>query len=549
MLEEESRNGFRALQMPCRHTAEEQCSAELAGFVKQHADLETSPAVWVQVQLESWRATGIPSELLASALDALFRTASEYEPATTKASYAKIGPQYFALHLRLVNHHGQSFDEAVSTISHSSMILAMALENKLSAAQIARILSREDSHAELSRQVVAEVLAASAALCKIDSQQAQHLFAQDSNDEVGVFRDADFLVSAQEVAMVAGRFCNASDFLRSLQVLSPIVNARGEIESPYTPYLQILHYQCTIAEFFDHAMRDLYEFSPRGSVANWLFAQYPKSIAGASNPFLNNAKAVEVIDHGWVRSKKSSEAAGARALLNTLSRLDGMGFLARRDVSRWIRLWLHRILRVAGEQPLLLPKEINWRQVQALSAAVAGGNTRTYGILEQRLLDVASFVRHPGLRSRGLGDAVNTTNLSQRKFGDCEFLDFNNFNVFAYEAHGGVLTQIYIDQHLLSLEKSALNRVEELASVAELDQWAVTVFFVAHDISRVGEIDVFLHGLRVKVLPITFLQVCDELMAAERGELIGLFNSLVMKPLHSGWTPNKVKSEIARLIE
>jgi len=428
------------------------------------------------------------------------------------------------------------------------MILAMALENQLSAAQIARILSREESGVELSRQVVAEVLASSAASRRLDGQQAELLFAQDAADEIEAFRDADFTVSAQEVAAVAGRFCSASKFLRSLQVLSPFINDRGEIESPYTPYLQILHYQCTIAEYFDHAMRDLYEFSPRGSAANWLFAQYPKSIAGASNPFLNNAKAVEVIGHGWVRSKKASEAAGARALLNMLILLDSMGFLARREVCRWIRLWLHRVLRVAREQPILLPQEIGYEQVAALVGAVSAGNTRTYGILEQRVLDAASFIRHAGLRSRGLGDAVNTTNLSQRKFGDCEYLDLNELTIFAYEAHGGVLTQVYIDQHLLSLEKSALNRVDELASVAELDQWHVSVFFVAHDVSRVNAVEVVVHGLKVRITPVTFLQVCDQTMGAGRDELIGSFNNLVMKPLHSGWTPNRVKTEIARLI-
>src|SRR3546814_11380722 len=102
-------------------------------------------------------------------------------------------------------------------------------------------------------------------------------------------------------------------------------------------------------------MVDLYEFSPRGVAANWLFQEYPDSIAGASNPFLNNAKAVEVIDESWVRSKRSAERPGARAIYHLLSMLDGLGFSARREIARWVRLWLLRVIRVANERPLGMP--------------------------------------------------------------------------------------------------------------------------------------------------------------------------------------------------
>jgi len=414
---------------------------------------------------------------------------------------------------------------------------------------MARMVSPKDSRANLNRQVIAEVLRYARIPRKIARQQVVDLFSRDAEEEIDAFKDASLDVAAREVALAAESFSAGEDLLVSLLELTPVLSKEGAITSPYTPYLQILHYQCTIAEYYDHDVRDLYEFSPRGEAAEWLFNQYPSAIAGASNPFLNNAKSVEVLDDGWVRSKKSAETPGARALLMVIRTMDGMGFLARRQLSRWIRLWILRIIRVSRDKLIDLPALLEYEQILRIADALKQGNTQTYGIIEQRFVDALTFRRHAGLRNRGLGDAVNTTNVSKRKFGDCEFIDNTAFRIYAYEAHGGALTQLYVQRHLLSLQKSVSNRSEELAIIADLDQWIATVCFIAHDISRAIPVEAEIQGVKFQVKLETFQGLCDEVRAAQPWELTEIFKSHFLAPISSRWTPNKVRQALLNILQ
>src|SRR5690606_19731858 len=124
--------------------------------------------------------------------------------------------------------------------------------------------------------------------------------------------------------------------------------------------------------------------------ARWLFDSYPDVLASAANPFLNNAKSVERADIGWVRMKKKAERPGTAALECILSNLEMMGFAARRELSRLIRLWLHRVLRAARDTVSPLPEVFTERQWLRVLEFVRTRNSTTYGILEQRVVDAIS---------------------------------------------------------------------------------------------------------------------------------------------------------------
>ncbi len=547
-MSEDARNAFRGLQLPCRHTAEDRCSEHLEAYIRNVAGPQATPSSWLDVELNEWRITSGPSRDLRDLFRQLFLIAGDYEAEFNRQAYLDFGFNYFEAHASIIDVKRYSFAEATATLSHASLIIALANESQLSAAQMARMISPKDSRANLNRQVIAEILRYARIPRKIVRRQVIELFSRDADGEIEAFKDASLEIAAREVALAADAFDVGSELTIPLLELNPVISEAGVLTSPYTPYLQILHYQCTIAEYYDHDVRDLYEFSPRGEAADWLFNQYPGSIAGASNPFLNNAKSVELLDDGWVRSKKSAEMPGARALLAVIKTLDGMGFLARREVCRWIRMWLHRIIRVSREKLIELPEALEHSHILKIASALRRGNTQTYGILEQRFVDALAFRRHPGLRHRGLGDAVNTTNVSRRKFGDCEFVDNAAFEVSAYEAHGGVLTQVYIQRHLLSLKKSVANRSDELALIADLDQWIATVCFVAHDISRVRSVRVEILGVKFRVELETFHQLCDELDAVQPDELVEVFNNYFLAPIRSRWTPNKVRQGLLNII-
>ncbi len=259
-----------------------------------------------------------------------------------------------------------------------------------------------------------------------------------------------------------------------------------------------------ILEYFDHSVLDLYEFSPRGQPAQNLFANYPENLVSAGNPFLNNAKSVGTMDGSWVESKKPSDRPGARALFALLSAIDEMSYAARRELALIVRSWVMRFLRLSGDVATPLPELFTVPEVHQLVTHIRVGNTRTLGILEQRCLDAVATLQHPAVHwmSRGLGDAVNATNISGRKLGDCDFQDGANRRIVAYESHGGTLTDVYIREHLRTLRKVVPLRKPELESVAPIEEWEATVRFFAHNLDANQPETVNIDGLRINFLTV-----------------------------------------------
>ena len=539
---------LRALMLPTRVHQEINCGAALGKYLVSLKVATEDYLTWVHVRLSGWEESQKPHAELASLVKTVLNANCTIDKTETDAVAARLASQYFDIHRKLLLDHLMTFGEARAFLSHAFVLADLTKAHTFSSAQIAVLLANQPLFSSYGRQAITSVLLKLQISNAVSVDQIKALFSQDAALEVQSLADATISGSSEFVAAKASALGFQGDIFDALFKLSPVVNASGSVSSPFTPYLQILHYQCCLTEFVDHDVTDIYEFAPRGGKCEWLHEQYPHAIAGAKNPFLNNAKSVEVLDRGWARSKKLNERPGALALLDILTGLQRMSFFARREVAFWIRMWLHRILRVSGESAVRLPATIASIQIEQLLAKVSIGNTRSFGIIEQRVVDAIAYCQFPARRSRGLGDSVNATNLSNSKFGDCEFLDPTTFAITAFEAHAGQLSRIYIDEHLASMRKSLPKRIPELTSITDLSCWRVEVIFVAHTIIGDLEKHVVVDGLKVTIRAIEFADLLSKKSLPIQSQLTLAINEYVLKPLREYRTPNDVRNSFLAIL-
>jgi hypothetical protein len=529
------RQALRLFLLPIRDGREKRCVICLKAVLREHRIKLPDVLTWATHERELWRDTGRPSPVLLQAFSRILNAADD-------RFGALVGAAYFKLHDRLGREHLLSHDQAIAFLSHSFLMCDLASVEGSSAAQIARLLGQRDRRVNFSRPSIATALESFRMLPEVSKLDVERLFSRDRREELPKLADADAAVAAEMVGRQGEGLGFIGDLGTLLQRLAPVPEM-----GKYAPYLQILHFQCCIAEYFDHAVTDLYEFSPRGNAVTWLISQYPPVLSPAGNPFLNNAKSVERLTDQWVRSKKLGERPGAHALFSILSGMDEMGFAARREIAGWIRLWLHRIIRISIPTSTVLPPQLSDQQFLRIVDATISENTRTFGILEQRVVDLVGLLTHgiPQWRSRGLGDSVNATNISGRKLGDCDFQDSASYRIEAYEAHGGELTDVYASEHVRTLGKCIAKRLEELKGVADIESWSASVTFVAHRISANFPQNLVIHGLRVELLATTF----DEfLRRVPIVELRSAANQHLLVRLGDSRTPEEVRVSVHRII-
>lgn len=470
---EKTREAFRWLLLPVQVDLEgDAVAAALEELGEMGIGPEDAPT-WVHLELEAWRSAGEASADFEAVVAAYIGVADD-DLAQLLAS------RYFSLHHRLAAQPLIDHDGASTLLSHARLISLLAAEERLSAAQIAKLVSVRDNRAPIVWQHVEMVLAELGLAPSLRVADVEATYEVDQELELEVFADADESVCAQMVADAGAHLGFPGDLLESLKTLLPADR------TPNGPYLQMLHFQCVIAEYFDHALSAVYEFKPRGQASKWLFEKYPDSLEVADNPFLNNAKSVDQLGEAWARSKKPDKKAEAHALVQIIDGLDRMGFAARRELASWLRQLLVRRIRLAEGISVALPDSLAPNEIRRLFDTVAKSESGTRGILEQRLMDAVSSLRHPSPRwiARGLKDSVNATNVSRRKCGDCDFQNAAMRDVVAYEAHAGRLTDLYVQAHLRTLDGVLEQRAQEWAENVgpELD-WSVTVIFVAHELN------------------------------------------------------------------
>lgn len=525
---------LRKLLLPSRRDTENKLAFVLQRELCAQGVQLTDFPVWLNLHMETWREVGEPSMQFANIIRSLIENAAPV-----------VGPllssYYFTIQKELVDKHFFSHDQARTFLASTFLMYDLATRERMSAAQIARVMQGRGDNIPFSRQTVALLLAKLRIEPKLFTDQVKILFTQDSYNEVSYFGDAD----ANSASMISSEIATS---LGAERVIANYLNilAPEEQLDRYTAYLQILHYQCVIAEYFDHALLDIYEFTPRGQAAMWLFSEYPDSLAQASNPFLNNAKSVETLDEKWIRSKKEAERPGAMALFQVLCVLDNLHFEARREVAQVIRSWLHRIINLSAVLQVTLPVTLNTDQIDRIVARISLGNTGTFGIIEQRVVDLCSSHLHPkvnGWRSRGIGDSVNTTNVSQLKVGDCDHQLVSSRTIFAYEAHGGLLTDVYVYEHLRTMRSTLQKRSLEMSGVADLVEWTIQLVFVAHTVVINSRPSFIVDGVRVEISYQTFKQFVESVDYHAVN-----WSKYFLVPMSRRGTPNVVKRKVNAIL-
>jgi hypothetical protein len=489
----------------------------------------------VRVEAERW-AGGQPRDArLQRAVAAALRAGDDRFGAV-------LATRYFELHDSLQTKHHLSFRQASAFLSHARLAAHLAADEKLSAAQIAKLLAARDERADFHWQAVETVLVRLNLGRSLNEDDVESLFERDTLLEEQLFADAGVQEAAALVGE-AGAELGFGDDLKGLllRLVEPDLAMHG-------PYLKILFYQCVIAEFYDHALTALYEFSPRGQLADRLFNDWLGELEGGKNSFLDNAKAVDRLDLAWARSKKSGNLDRAAALVEVIQGLEEMGFAARQELAAWLRRWVLRIARLTRPLVQAVPESVTSKEVELVLASVGGTQTHTTGIIEQRLVDALAVVRHPadgGWRANGLGDSINASNVSRRKLGDCEFQHAEHRRVTAYEAHAGRLSEVYVGGHIETLRRVIPLRLEEWERIAELADWTIEIVFVAHD-PETADHEVEVAGVPVSIRFMSF----DDFFAPppEADDLTTPIAEQVNAHLNQRRTPQRVRDAYLALL-
>ncbi|WP_158655629.1 hypothetical protein [Sphingobacterium sp. HMA12] len=528
---------LRRMLLPIPPDCEEIAAINLLEYLSHQGIEADTIGEFLDVKYEAWR--------LDQTLDPTFKSAVAYLLNISLKQIPKLGDHYFTLHSLILNKPFSSFEFATILLSHLNIILSLAIEQKMSAAKITRVLKSIDIRLDLvSWKSIRDLLGKIGIAPILNPNYVEQVFEKDSDYQDLYFADSSIEDAAEQVGEIA----------RTLQFNLDLTNILKRLvapESSHLPYLQILHYQTLIAEFYDHSFITLYEFNPRGNVALWLFEKW-NNLVHTGNPILNNAKAVDIIDDNWVSSRKPKEYEQAANLVSVLKGLEGMGFAAAQELSGWIRRWLVRYIKINTIEPELIPIELSRSQIFKIIDFIAQSPTNTYGILEQRFVDLFAsnhLLKSAGWRGRGIGDAVNSNNVSRKKLGDCDFQNSNLLQITAYEAHGGILTKIYAEGHLRTLKHALIKRREELESIADLDKWTLKLNFIAYDFR--GELlkNLNIEGLKVDIFYVKMSSIKDQMLLFEFKEFQRVFDNIFIKELNDRRTPAFIRNKINSLLK
>jgi hypothetical protein len=525
---------MRRLLLPIRPELEATALDAARSALDQGGVDPADHAAFLRAEYARWREVGSPDKAFAAAVRAYLQAGEpQFGPVLSK--------KYFDMHSRLSGKAQFNHDLASALLSHARLIAALAVEDRLSSAQIAQLLSRRAPRLPSSWITVEIVLRAIRSRPNLSQEDVEHLYDLDTASEEAAFIDADLPECVQLIGVIATEFGLPPSFEKALGAL---------VTDPFFPYLKMLHYLCTIAEYYDHPPEFPYEFSPRGKVSGWLATRYPVVLTATGNPFLNNAKSVDVLDRSWANSKKPAQSHAAHALVTVIESLSGLGFSARRELATWIRRLLVRIIRLSAGTGVVLPT-LGPAEINRIITAVSSGPTNSLGILEQRVVDALGFLRYeqPVWVGRGLGDSVNTTNISQRKCGDCDFQDAESRKVAAFEPHAGQLSNIYVKAHELTLKRVLAERRAEWDQTVGLGgKWSVSVMFVAHEIPSVEPLaKVTVKGVTAEISAVTFEEFVDG-VDVNTPEIRVAFEEYVRQPLMEDRTPESIRRLVMALI-
>ncbi|WP_098730056.1 hypothetical protein [Brevibacterium epidermidis] len=503
-------------------------------------EMESERADYLGYQIARWREESKPSVLLKQVVnDALL---------VEEVLGTKFPGEYFSVHEKLRTTGNLSFEDSSSLLSHSNLIAQLLIEEKLSCAQVAGVLSARRGGFEYNwnqLRIIASALGVRPVLddarmmkqSELDVAASQEKFADASPEEcIGI------------ISEVGAGLGYSGDLAAQLSNLFP---GRAEF---YPQYSVILNTNLLIVEEYDHPVSAAYEFAPRGDTARELQASRHPSYTAVESAYLNNSKGASSFDRSWAWSRKASGRKQALALADIFSGLNQMAYPARRELASWIRPWLMRIEDFYTEH-LTSVRDADLEGIENFFLGLSSGNTRTFGVLEQRAVDflaTATVERIEGnFEVRGRGDSVSASNTAKLKMGDVEFKSRSSRRVIAFEAHGGALSEFYVNIHADSLRKILKRRSVELNQLGGPGDWSIEVRFIAHEIGEMYTLGLpsSLDEYEVAWTFLTFESVWNQVRESVDGDtILKLFKEFVGDPVAGRWVSEDTKKRFNQLL-
>lgn len=548
MVSPAERFAISSLLLPTHGRSEDAYFERVFSILEVAADGEDIPQ-WVSAQLDLWRTRRTPTPALKAVVERVLFDEdldppsyvvrlNTLEKETDRAIACKsLSKKYFDCITKLSDEDELSIDEARGVLSQAGVVISASVEERQSSARIHHNLTSSGVPMGMSYRVAGLITAAISSKADLSLVEVQEIYRQDTESEPELLADLSVLEAVDYISEVSKRVgCQADLSVLLRRVVNP-----GD---RHDPYLVLLHYQLITAVKYDSLLINLYEFKPRGQATYWLTDRYNEAgVQARSNPYLNNSKSVELFTHSWANTKQGLRFY-AHSLVDVLQVLDGLAPLQRRAIGGLIRGLLHRIIRISATDPATAIRvpDLDTSQVKKLSAFVSLRNTATLGIVEQRYVDAVTVARKKAEGSwrlpRGLGDSVNASNLSRKKFGDIEFKHDTNPLLEAYEAHGGVLTVGYVEDHLASLPHILPYRQAELEDRTSLVDWTLKVIFVAHEFRGTLPQTANINGLPVVIEYQTYEDFAPEEIT---DQLIESFQDAFVSRINAIETPHRVR--------
>ncbi|MCT2089575.1 hypothetical protein M3D92_09760 [Micrococcus terreus] len=517
---------LRSIQLPLPISAEPQAVDALKGLASSSDLTEDEFALILKNELAAWRQHGNIGDNLRASVAVALDFASPILNALDSRTYFRT---YHKLRTGGKDVAGLNHQVAVRLLSRYALIVQLIKNELFSCSQIARLLQATEEGINVPYGPIAVLARELKIQPTLDAANADApLWNRDADLSERLFPDASRVESCEIAAEQIQPWAPEGN-MESL--LSRLCEAAGTSNEPFWPYLQMLHWCLTPIEFYDHPATYLYEFSPRGQVAMALFSRYPTA---TGNPVLNNAKAVESVNHSWARNRGGDQA---HALVELLRLVEALPYVGRKQVARILRSWLIRIIELMTIEVKPIRTVATPEMFALMSDHIARSETFTRGVIEQRVVDCVSALafEKEGWRPRGLGDGVHASNLTRKKLGDVEFANVDAREAIAIEAHGGHLSTIYVKDHQRSLARIIDRRLRD--SWNDLDDasaWHIKILFVSHSRAETEfPTNEIIHGVSVSYDYLDYFELINLAVSTSTPqERAGRFQSLVIDVLN-----------------
>lgn len=129
--------------------------------------------------------------------------------------------------------------------------------------------------------------------------------------------------------------------------------------------------------------------------------------------------------------------------------------------------------------------------------------------------------------------------------GDAELKHATENRIIAVEAHGGRLTEKYVQDHLFTMRNVIPLRLEELEDRAPIGDWALELQFFAHDLDNGLSEDHIVEGLPVHI---NYRRFADVAGMPVDGDFLALLSTYFTEHLNAVHVHSRTRQAVLNLI-